>query len=143
MREVLSELCLSTFAQLAMVISTDGRVVAAGGKTKDFELPTIAALAVGNLTTSRKLAHMLDEPEFSLLIQHDKRNNLFMAAIESHAVLMVVFDEATAFGALKARVRRAITQLQSLVSPCLETGQAEGGAASEESQLRPPLPDRE
>jgi hypothetical protein len=67
------------------------------------------------LATSRQLANMLDEPEFSLLFQHDKQKNLFMTAIESDAILIVVFDVDTTFGALRLRIRRSISQLQQIL----------------------------
>jgi len=114
-REVLVDLCLSTHAIFSMLIDAAGRVVATGGETKDYELEAVAALAAGDLATSRQLAGMLGEPEFSLLFQHEKQKNLFMTAIESDAILIVVFDVDTTFGALRLRIRRSMSQLQSIL----------------------------
>ena len=114
-REVLVDLCLSTHAIFSMLIDAAGRVVATGGETGEYELEAIAALSAGDLATSRQLAGMLSEPEFSLLFQHEKQKNLFMTAIESDAILIVVFDVDTTFGALRLRIRRSISQLQSIL----------------------------
>lgn len=115
MREVLVDLCLSTMAQFAMLIDAAGRVVAAGGETKGVQIEAIAALSAADLATSRQLAGILDEPEFSLLFQHEKQKNLFMTAIGSDAILIVVFDINTTFGALRLRIRRSISQLQQIL----------------------------
>ncbi len=115
LREVLVDLSLATSAVFAMLIDAAGRVVATGGQTSEFELEAIAALAAGDLATTRQLASMLNEPEFSLLFQHEKQKNLFMTAIESDAILIVVFDVDTTFGALRLRIRRSISQLSSIL----------------------------
>jgi len=120
-REVLVDLCLSTMAVFAMLIDAAGRVVASGGDTKEFQLEDIAALAAGDLATSRQLANMLNEPEFSLLFQHEKQKNLFMTAIESDAILIVVFDVETTFGALRLRIRRSISLLQQILHQARRT----------------------
>lgn len=115
LREVLVDLSLATSAVFSMLIDAAGRVVATGGSTDEFELEAIAALAAGDLATTRQLAAMLNEPEFSLLFQHEKQKNLFMTAIESDAILIVVFDVDTTFGALRLRIRRSISSLQSIL----------------------------
>lgn len=115
LREVLVDLCLSTHAIFAMLIDAAGRLVTTGGETKEFELEAIAALAAGDLATSRQLAAMLNEPEFALLFQHEKQKNMFMTTVENDAILIVVFDVDTTFGALRLRIRRSISQLQSVL----------------------------
>jgi predicted regulator of Ras-like GTPase activity (Roadblock/LC7/MglB family) len=115
MREVLVDLCLSTHAVFAMLIDAAGRLVTTGGETKGYELEAIAALAAGDLATSRQLAAMLNEPEFALLFQHEKQKNLFMTTVENDAILIVVFDVDTTFGALRLRIRRSISQLQAVL----------------------------
>lgn len=115
LREVLVDLCLSTHAIFAMLIDAAGRLVTTGGETKEFEMEAIAALAAGDLATSRQLAAMLGEPEFALLFQHEKQKNLFMTTVENDAILIVVFDVDTTFGALRLRIRRSISQLQSIL----------------------------
>lgn len=114
-REVLVDLCLSTMAEFAMLIDAAGRVVASGGESAAFDTEAIAALAAGDLATTRQLARMLNEPEFSLLFQHEKQKNLFMTAVENDAILIVVFDVETTFGALRLRIRRSISQLQQIL----------------------------
>jgi predicted regulator of Ras-like GTPase activity (Roadblock/LC7/MglB family) len=114
-RGALVDLCLSTMAVFAMLIDAAGRVVAVGGETREYELEALAALAAADLATSRQLAAMLGEPEFSLLFQHEKQKNMFMTAIESDAILIVVFDVDTTFGTLRLRIRRSISQLQDIL----------------------------
>jgi len=114
-KDVLVDLCLSTMATFAMLIDAAGRVVATGGETGEFDIEAIAALAAGDLATTRQLSRMLNEPEFSLLFQHEKQKNLFMTAVESDAILIVVFDVETTFGALRLRIRRSISQLQQIL----------------------------
>ena len=114
-REVLVDLCLSTMAEFSMLIDAAGRVVASGGETAAFDTEAIAALAAGDLATTRQLARMLNEPEFALLFQHEKQKNLFMTAVENDAILIVVFDVETTFGALRLRIRRSISQLQQIL----------------------------
>jgi len=114
-REVLVDLCLSTMAEFSMLIDAAGRVVASGGETAAFDTEAIAALAAGDLATTRQLARMLGEPEFALLFQHEKQKNLFMTAVENDSILIVVFDVETTFGALRLRIRRSISQLQQIL----------------------------
>ena len=114
-REVLVDLCLSTMAEFSMLIDAAGRVVAQGGEVAAFDSEAIAALAAGDLATTRQLARMLGEPEFALLFQHEKQKNLFMTAVENDAILIVVFDVETTFGALRLRIRRSISQLQQIL----------------------------
>ncbi len=115
LRSVLVELCSATKAIFAMLIDAAGRVVATGGETSSFELEAIAALSAADLATSRQLAGLVNEPEFALLLQHDRQKNLFMTAIETDAVLIVVFDTGTTFGALRLRIRRSVSQLQAIL----------------------------
>jgi predicted regulator of Ras-like GTPase activity (Roadblock/LC7/MglB family) len=114
-RGALVDLCLSTMAVFAMLIDAAGRVVAVGGETKEYEVEALAALSAADLATSRQLAALLGEPEFSLLFQHEKQKNMFMTAIESDAILIVVFDVDTTFGTLRLRIRRSISQLQDIL----------------------------
>ncbi len=115
LRDVLVDLSLSTMAVFCMLIDAAGRVVATGGKAEEYDLEGVAALAAGDLATTRQLARMLNEPEFALLFQHEKQKNLFMTAVESDAILIVVFDVDTTFGALRLRIRRSISQLQQIL----------------------------
>jgi predicted regulator of Ras-like GTPase activity (Roadblock/LC7/MglB family) len=122
--ECLKLLLDDTGANSAMLIDKSGEVVASQGKSSQGDIEALAALLAGTFTSSREVARLLKEKDFSVLFQKGIKENIFTELIKVRWMLVVMFDKSTHIGLVKVLAKRATDELTAILKG---EGGLEGG----------------
>lgn len=101
-----------------LLVDAAGRRVASAGRTERIDADTVAALAAGDLASSRALARRVGERAFSLLFQRDREINVFLAPAGEEAILIVLFSQEAPLAAVMGRVREAERAVARTLAAC-------------------------
>lgn len=103
-------------AELIMIINKSGRLITWQGETSTYNTESIAALVTGSFASSGSVANLLGEKEFSSMYQEGINNHVFIAQIDSHNILTLVFTGRTKLN----RVKLSVENHKSSLTPSLE-----------------------
>ncbi|MFB3882092.1 MAG: roadblock/LC7 domain-containing protein [Armatimonadota bacterium] len=107
----------SRASSVILINSIDGSLVAAKGATEMLDTVSLAALAAGAFASTREIARLVGEPEFTVLFHQGKRQHVHVNVAGESCLLMTLFSDETTVGMVRLCARRA----------CLRIGQAFGG----------------
>ncbi|HDS08587.1 MAG TPA: roadblock/LC7 domain-containing protein [Firmicutes bacterium] len=85
----------------AILCEMSGEILTSQGEYSELDTTTIASLAAGSFATTKGIANLLGEREFSLLFHQGKATNIFISNIESYAILIIVFNNDAVLGVVK------------------------------------------
>lgn len=101
MGDALEELLSNSDATSAMVTDRAGFLLVARGHQRQFDLTTIGALASGAFAANQTIAHLLRERDFSSVYQQGEKYSMFVASVDAHCLLVVIFQAAVGVGTVK------------------------------------------
>ena len=85
----------------AILCEMSGEILTSQGDYSGLDTTTIASLAAGSFATTKGIANLLGEREFSLLFHQGKATNIFISNIGSFAILIIVFNNDAVLGVVK------------------------------------------
>jgi predicted regulator of Ras-like GTPase activity (Roadblock/LC7/MglB family) len=107
----LRELLEKSDATTALIIDKGGFLIASQGDTRQFDLTTIAALASGAYMATQTIANLVNEPSFNTVYQQGERFSIFVASVDEHCLLVVIFKAHVSVGLIKYFAAPAATQV--------------------------------
>jgi predicted regulator of Ras-like GTPase activity (Roadblock/LC7/MglB family) len=127
-------------AKCALLVDKEGHLVTKKGFTKSFNADSIAALVAGSFASTREMAKLLGETEFTVLFHQGKEENIHIGLVAERALVVVIFDDRTTLGMVRLYAEELTQKLtQSLLNSLeknkdrtVEIGK-EFGAASEKA----------
>ena len=137
----LKKLLKGSEAKCALLVDKDGHLVTRQGFTQSLDTTSLAALLAGSFASTREIARLVGEPEFSVLFHQGKRDHIHMSLVGDRSILVVVFDDRTTIGMVRLYAREASSELEQVFSTGLakkddrETGLSEEFAASAGDKL--------
>ena len=99
----LEGLLKETLSICIILSNIDGEILNTVGDSSNIDSMNIAALAAGSFATTKGIANILGEREFSLLFHQGKESNIFISNIESYAILILIFDKNSILGMVKQK----------------------------------------
>ncbi len=114
---VLTAILDSSQAELAMVINKSGRLITWQAETSTFNTESIAALVTGSFASSCSVANLIGEKEFESMYQEGTNNHVFIAQVDSHNILTLVFTGRTKLN----RVKLGVENHRNALLPIIET----------------------
>jgi predicted regulator of Ras-like GTPase activity (Roadblock/LC7/MglB family) len=107
----LRELLEKSDATTALIIDKGGFLIASQGDTRQFDLTTIAALASGAYMATQTIANLVNEPSFNTVYQQGERFSIFVASVDEHCLLVVIFKAHVSVGLIKYFAAPAATEV--------------------------------
>jgi predicted regulator of Ras-like GTPase activity (Roadblock/LC7/MglB family) len=98
---VLEEFVVKSEAEIAVITAEGGFVIASAGKTSEFDITTIGALAANAGCATEAVAKLIGEPNFSMLYQQGQKRSLLVSSADRYHSLIVVFPSNVSAGAVK------------------------------------------
>jgi predicted regulator of Ras-like GTPase activity (Roadblock/LC7/MglB family) len=95
----------------AMLITKEGVLLAAAGKTSSLNTAAMAALVAGMYSATREVARMVGEKQFSILLQQGETRHLHISLVTDVVMMVVVFEDYTRIGRVRYAVRKATEDL--------------------------------
>ncbi len=90
-----------TEAKCVLVIDKGGHLIAVRGVTDSMDTASLSALAAGAFASTREIARLIGEPEFSVLFHQGRREHIHVSLVDSKTLLMAIFDDHTTIGIIR------------------------------------------
>jgi predicted regulator of Ras-like GTPase activity (Roadblock/LC7/MglB family) len=90
-----------TDAQCVLIIDKGGHLIAVRGLTDSMDTASLSALAAGAFASTREIARLIGEPEFSVLFHQGRREHIHVSLVDSDTLLMAIFNDQTTIGIIR------------------------------------------
>ncbi len=110
-QKVLAHVLTESAASNALLIHKDGNLVAQVGFASNMDVTALAALAAGSFASTRAIAHLIGETEFSVMFHQGAKENIHIALMDEDVILLLVFDDRTNLGLVKVSTAHAKQKL--------------------------------
>jgi predicted regulator of Ras-like GTPase activity (Roadblock/LC7/MglB family) len=117
---VLQKLQQETNAKYLLLVEKSGQTIASVGDDNPYAM-ALSALVAGAFSSTREIARMLGEQEFKTMFQQGAKLNLFIAQLETHDFLTVVFDENSTLGIVKLKSQQLGAELSKEIQGMYQT----------------------
>ncbi len=128
----LKKLLKGSEAKCALLVDKDGHLVTRQGFTQSLDTTSLAALLAGSFASTKEIARLVGEPEFSVLFHQGKRDHIHMSLVGDRSILVVVFDDRTTIGMVRLYAKEASDELESIFTASLSNRSSQSDGLSEE-----------
>ncbi len=87
----------------AILCDMGGEILTTKGDVSTLDFTNIAAMAAGSYATTKGIANLLGQSEFSLLFHQGTKNNILISSVENFAIFIILFDANTILGVVKQK----------------------------------------
>lgn len=88
-------------AKCAMLVDADGKCLAKKGFTSNIDTDALAALIAGSFSSTRAMAKLVGETDFSVLFHQGTRDHIHNILVDNNTILTVIFDDRTTIGMVR------------------------------------------
>ena len=88
-------------AKCVLVLDKGGHLLAVRGVTDAMDASSLSALAAGAFASTREIARLIGEPEFSVLFHQGRREHIHVSLVDEERLLMAIFDDRTTIGLIR------------------------------------------
>ena len=124
---VLEEFLSASQARAALLVDSEGHLVTKKGITSSFDTDSLSALVAGSFASTRELARILGEAEFSVIFHQGQNENIQISMVAERALLVIIFDDRTTVGMVRIYCQELSQQLAGLFHAATERHAEEGG----------------
>ena len=100
-QEELGQFLRESEATCALLVHKSGQLVAKRGFTQRLDTTSLAALAAGAFASTKEIARLIGEPEFSVLFHEGKHEHIHVSLAGEHAIMVTLFDDRTTIGMIR------------------------------------------
>jgi len=118
--KILEQFLERSQAKCALLIDKEGHLVTKKGFTKSFNTDSIAALVAGSFASTREVAKLLGETEFSVLFHQGKNENIHIGLVAERALVVVIFDDRTTLGMVRLYAEELTQKLTNTLVASIE-----------------------
>ncbi len=88
-------------AKCAMLVDADGKCLAKKGFTANIDTDALAALIAGSFSSTRAMANLVGETDFSVLFHQGERDHIHNILVDNNTILTIIFDDRTTIGMVR------------------------------------------
>ncbi len=108
---IISKLLKGAEAKCSLLVDKDGHLITRQGFTSSLDTTALAALLAGSFASTKEIAKLVGEPEFSVLFHQGKKDHIHMSLVGERSILAVVFDDRTTIGMVRLCAKEAADKL--------------------------------
>lgn len=123
--DILNEFVERSEALTALLLNKDGTAITTAGDKTLINSESMAALIAGMFAATRSVARMLDEKEFSMLLQQGEKRHIHIALINDSIMLTVIFEGIHRIGRIRHESRKISEKLQKALAESQEWNKAQ------------------
>ncbi len=116
-------------AKCALLVDKDGYLITRQGFTHSLDTTALSALLAGSFASTKEIARLVGEPEFSVLFHQGRKDHIHLCLIGERTILAVIFDDRTTIGMVRLYAKEISEDLARILS------QAQESTGSEQSKL--------
>jgi predicted regulator of Ras-like GTPase activity (Roadblock/LC7/MglB family) len=129
--EFLKKMLKGAEAKCALLVDKDGHLITRQGFTYSLDTTALAALLAGSFASTKEIAKLVGEAEFSVLFHQGKKDHIHMSLVGERSILAVVFDDRTTIGMVRLYAKEAAAELAKVFQGILDRKQPSVGISSE------------
>ena len=127
---LMSKMLKGCEAKCALLVDKDGHLITRQGFTHSLDTTALAALLAGSFASTKEIARLVGEPEFSVLFHQGKKDHIHMSLVGERSILVVIFDDRTTIGLVRLYARDTSLELTRI----LDVPKGKEGAGPELSE---------
>ncbi len=116
-------------AKCALLVDKDGYLITRQGFTHSLDTTALSALLAGSFASTKEIARLVGEPEFSVLFHQGRKDHIHLCLIGERTILAVIFDDRTTIGMVRLYAKEISEDLARILS------QAAGSTQPREGKL--------
>ena len=102
-------------AKCALLVDKDGHLITRQGFTHTLDTTALAALLAGSFASTKEIARLVGEPEFSVLFHQGVRDHIHISLIGERTILVVIFDDRTTIGMIRLYAKEVGVTLKGIL----------------------------
>ena len=102
-------------AKCALLVDKDGHLLTRQGFTHTLDTTALAALLAGSFASTKEIARLVGEPEFSVLFHQGKRDHIHISLIGERTILVIIFDDRTTIGMVRLYAKEVGESLKEIL----------------------------
>ncbi len=114
--KTLSQLIKNSQAKCALLVDKDGHLITRQGFTHSLDTTALAALLAGSFASTREIARLVGEPEFSVLFHQGKKDHIHICLVGERSILVVIFDDRTTIGLVRLYAKQTSEELTTILA---------------------------
>ncbi|MDD5426911.1 MAG: roadblock/LC7 domain-containing protein [candidate division Zixibacteria bacterium] len=134
---ILTRLLKGAEAKCALLVDKDGHMITRQGFTQSLDTTALGALLAGSFASTKEIARLVGEPEFSVLFHQGKKDHIHMSIVGERSILVVIFDDRTTIGMVRLYAKEASLELTKVFQEIQNNSKGGAGISddfSEEAQ---------
>jgi len=123
---ILGDFLDASGSKAVFMVDKEGHLVTKKGFTKSLDGDSLAALVAGAFASTKEVAKLLGEQEFSVLFHQGQSENIHVALVHDRALLVTVFDERTTMGMVKLYSEELTKKVGEVLKQMIARAENEG-----------------
>lgn len=108
---LISKMLKGAEAKCALLVDKDGHLITRQGFTHSLDTTALAALLAGSFASTKEIAKLVGESEFSVLFHQGKKDHIHMTLVGDRSILVVIFDDRTTIGMVRLYAKETAMEL--------------------------------
>ncbi len=113
--KILSHLITESASAYVLLINKDGNLISQVGFSPNINVTTLAALAAGSFASTKAIATLIGETEFSVMFHQGERENIHISLVDEDVIMVLIFDDRTNLGLVKMVAAQAKAKLSHVL----------------------------
>lgn len=114
--KILNWLIKNSQAKCALLVDKDGHLITRQGFTHSLDTTALAALLAGSFASTKEIARLVGEPEFSVLFHQGKKDHIHICLVGERSILAVIFDDRTTIGLVRLYAKETSEELTTILA---------------------------
>ena len=114
--EILEHFLSASRAKAAILIDVDGHLVTKRGNTDNLDITSIAALVAGSFASTKQVAALIGETEFSVLFHQGTQESLHITLISERTMAVIIFNDDTTIGMVRLYAREIAAKIEDVLN---------------------------
>lgn len=111
---LISKMLKGAEAKCALLVDKDGHLITRQGFTHSLDTTALAALLAGSFASTKEIARLVGESEFSVLFHQGKKDHIHMSIVGERSILVVIFDDRTTIGMVRLYAKETAIELTKI-----------------------------
>lgn len=120
--KILSHLITESASAYVLLINKDGNLISQVGFSPNINVTTLAALAAGSFASTKAIATLIGETEFSVMFHQGERENIHISLVDEDVIMVLIFDDRTNLGLVKMIAGQAKAKLGEVLKDVKNNG---------------------
>ncbi|MCX6827016.1 MAG: roadblock/LC7 domain-containing protein [candidate division Zixibacteria bacterium] len=129
---ILAKMLKGAEAKCALLVDKDGHLLTRQGFTHSLDTTALAALLAGSFASTKEIARLVGESEFSVLFHQGKKDHIHMSLVGERSIMAVIFDDRTTIGMVRLYAKETALELGKIFSSLKDRAHTGGSGLSDD-----------